>query len=1698
VKRPNANRRTKTRIAPLALVLAGVAALSAQDTSRVPDSAPRLQSAELRVPSPEPRAPNRRVPNVAPLDLNVHFGDLPTAAAITRAHILPQPLLPVGGPPSTDDNRAIGAALEFYAGAGRIAGRARLEDFAHSQASSPWRASLMANLGTLCWQEGYFSRAAAYWDGAWQLAKNGKDPLSRAVADFAVGEFLEQATAFGQVDALESHLKELDGRPAAGTAANKVNLAREGLWTLVNKHEAATFSGPAALGVLLPMVKSRKTNAAATLSAYKADHHGTTLTALQQLAEQAGMPLEMRYVSQIDAIPIPSVVHLRSQHYAAVIGRENGAYVVRDVALGGQLQITDAALLDEATGYVMVPSSAAAQVGRAVTSEEGQNVIGHCVPGWPYDDDDCNCPSGGGPGMPTYAIHPVSTAITLSDTPVSYTPARGPALPFHIRYNQRTQRLPQTSEFGWLGPNWSMDWLSYVLDNVTITAPPWVITGVIVRGESLEKFTPYTGFTHWKHRTTLVQVANDPPRYERRLPDGSVEVFTFPDRAAALPNRRIFLTQVIDPQGQTVTFTYDASVRLVAVTDAVGQVSTLEYTDAADPMRLTNVTDPFGRTATLTYTGAGRLASVTDAVGMTSRFAYDEGGVLTGMTTPYGTTTFRQGMIGYFTSSYRWAEATDPAGGTERLEYHKYATAQQPASAPANEVPAGFDAWNQGLDGINSLYWDKQAMAEAPGNISRAVVTHWVVTAEMAYDHTAARNIPVSIKRPLERRVWYRYPGQPSNSPNGAGTGDNPSLIARVLEDGTTQLTQFTYNAQGRVTSRTDPLGRQTTYAYDTNGIDLLEVRQIKPGGSDLLASNGGYNAQHLPGTTTDAAGQTTTYTYNAAGQPLTVTNAKNETTTYTYDALTGQLLTMTGPVAGSTITYAYDAQGRLRTVTEPDGYSVTTDYDALDRVTKRAYPDDTFEAYVYNRLDVAEEHDRMDRVTRHYYDAAGRRTASRDPLGRTTRLQWCSCGNLQALVDGNGNSTSWEWDAQGRVTREVRAGGGTDTRYTYDATGRLKTVTDPKGQVATYTYASDDSQLSTSYANAVVATPGISYTYDPIYRRVASMADGTGTTTYTYKLPGQLGAGGIASVDGPLPSDTMTYDYDELGRITTRAINGAANTVSWGFDALGRLVSEINVLGTFSYAYDGFTSRLATVGYPNGQSSTYTYLPANQDERLQTIHHRYPSAATLSKFDYTYDAGGNILTLQHQAESAAPTVFRYGYDQADELLAATKWTTDPTPAVLKRYAYSYDGTGNRTSEQIDDAVTGTTYNTMNRLVSQEPAGGLRFGGMVSEPAAVTVAGRPAIVKADNSFFATVPIATGPNTIPIVATDPSGNSATKQYQVTSTGPTTTFTYDANGNLAGDGVRTLEWDARNQLVAINVGTHRSEFTYDGEQRRVRIVEKENGATESETKAIWCEDEICEERAADGTTVVRRAFGQGEQVGGVGRYFAADHVGSITEVTDGTTSLLARYAFDPWGNRTLITGTDITTVGFTGYRWQPNGSGWLSKYRFLDSSMGKWTAEDPAGLKEGPNLYAYVANNPLKTIDLLGDQVPVPIPPTGPGPVGIPFIPPGWLGIQEVFPLPDADVKDSPYPKEKPKQCKDWPKSWGCLASGALTPTGQHPNRSQAQLLVYALGYGDTEAIARKVALDNCSSAVPGNFTKRWWYVRHCKIIKCWRQ
>ena len=400
-----------------------------------------------------------------------------------------------------------------------------------------------------------------------------------------------------------------------------------------------------------------------------------------------------------------------------------------------------------------------------------------------------------------------------------------------------------------------------------------------------------------------------------------------------------------------------------------------------------------------------------------------------------------------------------------------------------------------------------------------------------------------------------------------------------------------------------------------------------------------------------------------------------------------------------------------------------------------------------------------------------------------------------------------------------------------------------------------------------------------------------------------------------------------------------------------------------------GTTERLQTLSYPNGQTTELSYLGATDDHRLQQILHKKPGGALLSRHAYTYEPSGNIKTWTQETDVSAAKVYDFEYDRSDQLTAATLKTTDPTPTVLKRYVYAYDAAGNRTSEQIDNGVTSALHNNMNQTTTTQPGGMLRLAGTTNEAANVTIAGQQAQILPGNRFQGETPVGSGTTSVPIVATDGSGNQRTYTYNVSVSGSTKTLTYDANGNLLSDGTRTYEWDALDQLTAINQGTHRSEFTYDGEGHGVRIVEKENGATVEDRRFIWDGPGIAEERDAAGGVVKRHLIG-GVQESGTPYFQAGDHLGSLRELTDTAGVVRARYDFDPYGRRTKTSGDVDADRGFAGILDHANTGLGLAAYRGFDSSRGSWLSQDPIGLRGGLNLYAYVKGDPINKADPLG--------------------------------------------------------------------------------------------------------------------------------
>ena len=552
---------------------------------------------------------------------------------------------------------------------------------------------------------------------------------------------------------------------------------------------------------------------------------------------------------------------------------------------------------------------------------------------------------------------------------------------------------------------------------------------------------------------------------------------------------------------------------------------------------------------------------------------------------------------------------------------------------------------------------------------------------------------------------------------------------------------------------------------------------------------------------------------YNAQGQMLTRKNAKNETTTYAYGGTVppGCLASITSPPFNSVsavTAFTYDSFNRVRTVTDSDSYTVTTDYDNLDRKIKITYPDTTFEQFQYTdnvtgvmTLDLTASRDRRGLWAYRHYNANQQMDSITDPANRTTQYGYCTCGALTSITDPKQQTTAFNRDIQSRVYQKIFKDGTTidylrrPNRAQHGGSdSRLKSSTDAKSQRTNYAYFADDNLQQIGYTNLsgqplTPPTPSVNYTYDPNYNRVATMADGTGTTTYGYNpiaVPPALGAGQLASIDAPVANDTITFSYDQLGRVTNRSINGTANSETWVFDSLGRVSTDANKLGTFTNTYVGVTNRLNKIAYPGGASANYLYFPNSGDKRLQQIKNLNSTNAMLSQQDYTYDAEGEIQAWTKNYTNLNPVQrFDFGHDNADQLLTAPLKNAS-TNALIKQYTYGYDVASNRTSETVSTTTTTSAPNSVNEITSQS-------GGTVR----------------------------------------------------------TLTYDLNGSLTNGGktsasatnaskVYACEWDAANRIVALTYTgtTNRSEFTYDGLSRLAKVVEKTGTTVKSTRKIVWC--------------------------------------------------------------------------------------------------------------------------------------------------------------------------------------------------------------------------------------------------------------------
>jgi len=395
---------------------------------------------------------------------------------------------------------------------------------------------------------------------------------------------------------------------------------------------------------------------------------------------------------------------------------------------------------------------------------------------------------------------------------------------------------------------------------------------------------------------------------------------------------------------------------------------------------------------------------------------------------------------------------------------------------------------------------------------------------------------------------------------------------------------------------------------------------------------------------------------FDSDGLWLSTTDRNGNETAGTYPS--GELVEVSFP-DGRSEEFTYDGSGKLATVTEigTDGttertWGLTWSGDDLSRIDQ---PDGT--AWVMT-----------------YGDAAH--------PGYLTRLELEGTDGTSRRVE-----TAWEYDAEGNAVKIWRGdvsftGSDAVDRWAFsfdDPVDPTETeVTDPLGDVATYTYDRDPASekprlLSVDgdcprcglAANSTLAYEGT----NPLLP--TSVTDGNGNVTlHVYDADGRETA--RTEADGTAEERTTTWEYDTTYPALVTAVEqpsvepGQVRRKEYDRDAAGNVT----------------TQRIE--GYEDGVPFSY-----------ETV--------------MTYNAAGQVLTVDRDGHGTADLV-SYGYDATGLVLTSR---TDP---LIGTTTYGHDAFNRRTSATDPNGVTtDTTYDDLDRVTHVIQRGAAPAGDLDTE-----------------------------------------------------------------------------------------------------------------------------------------------------------------------------------------------------------------------------------------------------------------------------------------------------------------------------------------------------------------------------------------------
>lgn len=1208
-------------LVPLVLIINQPIAALAAPQPPMPPSVPKIS----QTPKSVRRGPKSLKP-VTPRVLPAH----PTDLDLRAARVFEEPLIPMSSAPIAGENDALAAAIQQFKSGKNAENVAPLMTFLKNYPKSRWTPSLQLNLGLLRFQSGYMSEALQLFKTAWATSKNETGQYQKAIADRCVAEILVLDSKVGRMAEIDQILKETKDRAFQGSVEQRVRGSSDA-FTQMKLHPEKSFKcGPHAVSALLA-IKDKKYIFNKTIDDFPSTAEGTSLQQNKELAEKVGLKLQIAKRGPTGAIVVPSIVHWKLGHFAAVTAKVGERYEIKDPTFGTEVpfKITKQVFDAESDGYALIPAGPLPSGWQSVSKEEGAKIFGKGVPWvWPDNKGCKTCNSGPGcsaGGMMQFDVMETTTNLHLYDNPLSYSCPIGGAVGFSVDYNYLQADQPSVYTFTNLGPDWSFEYLSYLTLDVSSTA-------TIRLPQGYSEVYALSGGVYKRDRLSqalLVDMGSGV--YQRQMPDGSVQEYSLSDGASPA---KIFMTKIIDAQGNETLIQFDADFRITTITDPIGEVSTLSYVSNtfgnSGFYKVSQISDPFSRTCSFTYDSSNtNLKMTTDVLGLQSKMVYDTTNTfVTSLETPYGITSF-----------YKYTPT--PAYNARGLKI-KY----------PDGTSSVYESWigHEPLDA--TFIWDREAMELYANDVDNHDFTHankhhWMWGPVDGY----LWPIMDYSKKPLENKIEYTYVDQASSQAGGqVGTNTTNKPI---------RISQKTPTPVKAVIGGTKTTGDVLTFTFTDVSL---------PGGSQNIA----YTVQSADTLTTIASGLAAAVNTNANLRKLGVSAAATGTniamlsqslnfTAYSKSLSGGATetislgtsypqsgqVTLAGTVTpGQFVSLFLSAQGVSQGYAQyiiQSGDTLTTAATGLKNaingssiytnrgITATSYgpsiylsttstPDNlSYSPYFSSTPSMTLDYQSVGgEITSTYqYNALGHRTFSADPAGRVFSYTYAGNGiDLTQITEIQNNDSfmlgNWTYNGQHRPTQYID-GSARTWGYGYNSLGQITSMTDPNSNSTSLTYTGTANSFLTQIngplsGNADITTFSydgfnrldtttdsegyqLSFDYDSADRKTqTTYPDGTTEQTVYDRLDAifskdRIGRWSQSAYDS---MDQLTFELDPLGRKTqydwchcgalSKLTDPAGNVTKWHHDLQGRKIKKIYAdQSSVSYAYEPGAGRLSS-----------------------------------------------------------------------------------------------------------------------------------------------------------------------------------------------------------------------------------------------------------------------------------------------------------------------------------------------------------------------------------------------------------------------------------------------------------------------------------------------------------------------------------------